>query len=104
MQPLAHSTRARPQPGSRSPTNTIDPKETAEVNPNTVGAAIALLLVAVLDAWVYVDARARQGSQLEVTVTIGSIRIDRPEVWTAGCLALFVVFFPLYLIARREAA
>ena len=63
---------------------------------------VALLVVA-LDAWVYADARARQGTRREVTVTIGSMRIDRPEVWLAWCLLLFIVFFPLYLTARREA-
>ena len=59
--------------------------------------------VAAVDAWVYADARARQGTRREVTVTIGSMRVDRPEVWAAWCLGLFVLFFPLYLVARREA-
>lgn len=64
---------------------------------------MAVLLVAVLDAWVYADARARQGTRREVTVTIGSMHIDRPKVWLTWCLLLFIFFFPLYLTARREA-
>ncbi len=73
------------------------------MSPNMVGAVLAVLLVAALDGWVYADARARQGTRREVTATIGSMNIDRPEVWMAWCLTLFVFFFPLYLIARREA-
>ena len=73
------------------------------MNPNTLAAVSAALLVAALDAWVYTDARARQGTRREVTVTMGSVRIDRPEAWAAACLVLFVFFFPLYLTARREA-
>lgn len=66
-------------------------------------ALVLLALVATLDLWVYLDARARQGTSREVSVTIGSLHIDRAEVWVALCLVLFVVFFPLYLVARREA-
>lgn len=73
------------------------------MNPNLVPAVIAVLIVAALDVWVYADARARQGTRREVTATIGAMRIDRPEVWTAWCLLLFVFFFPLYLVARHEA-
>ncbi len=64
---------------------------------------LLLIVVAALDVWVYLDARARQGTSREVSVTIGSLRIDRAELWAALCLVLFVVCFPLYLIARRAA-
>jgi cytochrome c oxidase assembly factor CtaG len=73
------------------------------VEPTIVLPVIAVLIVAGLDLWVFFDARARQGTRREVTVTIGSMRIDRPEVWTACCLVVFVVFFPLYMVSRREA-
>jgi hypothetical protein len=73
------------------------------VNPNLVTAVITVLLLASLNVWVVADAGARQGTRREVTVTMGSMRIDRPEVWMAACLVLFVFFFPLYLVARREA-
>jgi hypothetical protein len=64
---------------------------------------VLILVVAALDAWVYFDARGRQGTRREVTATIGALRIDRPEMWMGWCLLLFVFFFPLYLVARRAA-
>jgi ABC-type Fe3+ transport system permease subunit len=73
------------------------------VNPHIAAAVLTVLIVAALDLWVYADARARQGTRREVAVTIGSMGIDRPEMWLAWCLILFVFFFPLYLVARREA-
>ena len=63
---------------------------------------VLLVVVAALDLWVYLDARARQRRGREVSLTVGSLQIDRPEVWLALCLVLFVLFFPLYLVARRE--
>ncbi len=72
------------------------------MNSNLLATVIAVLVIAALDAWVYVDARTRQATRREVTVTIGAMRIDRPEVWTAWCLLWFVFFFPLYLVARHE--
>jgi hypothetical protein len=73
------------------------------VDPTIALPVIAVLVVVGLGLWVFSDARARQGTRREVTVTIGSMHIDRPEVWTACCLVVFVVFFPLYLVARRES-
>lgn len=37
-------------------------------------------------------------------VTIGSITIDAPETWLAGCLVLSVVFIPLYFVARDASS
>jgi hypothetical protein len=62
-----------------------------------------LILVVALSAWVYIDAKARQGTRHEVVVTIGSFTIDTPLCWLAVCVVVFVAFFPLYLVARREA-
>ena len=74
------------------------------MDPIVVAPAVTVLVVvAGLDLWVYHDARARQGTRREVTATLGSMRIDRPEVWTVCCLLLFFFFFPLYLVARRNA-
>lgn len=67
-----------------------------------LAAVSAALLVAALDAWVYTDARARHGTRRGVTVTMGSVRIDRPEAWAAACLVLFVLFFPLNLTGCRS--
>lgn len=60
---------------------------------------VALTLVA--DAWVYRDARLRQVAGHEPTVQIGMLRVDSPEAWLVGCLVMFALAFPLYLIARH---
>lgn len=67
-------------------------------------ALVPLVVVLVADVWVYTDARARRGTGHEPGVRIGALRIDSPEAWAIGCLVLFVVAFPTYLVARREAA
>ncbi len=64
---------------------------------------IVLLIVVGVDVWVYVDAKARQDGPDEVVMTFGSFSVDTPTAWLVGCLLLFVVFFPLYLVARRAS-
>ena len=52
--------------------------------------------------WVLRDARASAAFGHPVTVYVGDVKIDRPEAWASLCLAMWVVFFPLYLKARSE--
>jgi len=59
-----------------------------------------LLVVVAVDLWIYQDAKAHRDRGRPVMVTIGSITIDAPETWLAGCLMLSVVFLPLYFVAR----
>lgn len=69
---------------------------------NPLVALSPLVLIVTLDGWVYTDARSRHGTDREVRATIGSFEIDTPELWLTLCLLLFVLFFPMYLVARRE--
>ena len=70
--------------------------------PLTALLPIVLLLVIVAsDVWVYTDAKERRARGFPVVVTIGSFPIDTPEAWFVACLVVWVVFFPLYLSARR---
>lgn len=64
---------------------------------------VPLVLVIGADLWVYSDARSRVGTGREPGVRIGSLQVSSPEAWAIGCLVLFVIVFPMYLIARREA-
>lgn len=64
---------------------------------------IVLLAILTIDLWVYNDARARRDNGRPVVAAIGSLRIDNPEAWLAGCLLLSIVFIPLYLAARDDA-
>ena len=65
---------------------------------------IPLLLIVAADVWVYVDAKARQGTRREVSVTVGSMEITTPQAWLLWCAVLFLAFFPVYLVARRATA
>ncbi|MGN6300585.1 MAG: hypothetical protein ACTHN8_05770 [Angustibacter sp.] len=71
-----------------------------------VAAALVPLAVVVgLDAWVYLDAGRRQGTACQVSVTVaGRLTLDSPVGWLVGCVVLFVVVFPLYLVARSRSA
>ncbi|HEU4332683.1 MAG TPA: hypothetical protein VFR40_16345 [Lapillicoccus sp.] len=57
----------------------------------------ALLLTV---AWVFQDASTHVEHGERVEAVIGSLRVDSPSAWAAGCLVLWVFFFPLYLRAR----
>lgn len=71
------------------------------------GLSVTVLVIAVLailDAWVYVDARSRVAKNRPVSVQMGGILIEGAPTWLMFCAVLFVFFFPLYLVARRAAA
>ncbi len=55
------------------------------------------------DTIAHADARSRQGTGREPGVRIGSLQVNSPEAWVIGCVVLFVIVFPMYLVARREA-
>jgi hypothetical protein len=63
---------------------------------------IVLLAILAIDLWVYSDARQRRDIGRPVVGAIGSLRIDTPEAWLAGCLLLSIVFIPLYVAARND--
>lgn len=66
------------------------------------GMAIAVL--AISDAWVYLDARSWVEKNRPVSVQMGDLLIEGPRAWLMFCAVLFVFFFPLYLVARRAEA
>ncbi|HVV74772.1 MAG TPA: hypothetical protein VHC43_01970 [Mycobacteriales bacterium] len=61
---------------------------------------LVLGLGIVIDSWVYSDAKQRLGAGRPVVFEAGSFVIDTPGAWAAGCLILWIVFFPLYLTNR----
>lgn len=73
------------------------------MGPTLLVALVPLFLVLAIDVWVYADARSRQGTGREPGLRIGSLQVSTPEAWAIGCLLLFVIAFPTYLVARREA-
>lgn len=73
------------------------------MNPSLTAALAPLLVIVALDFWVYVDAREHHTHGREVVARVGSVHIDRPQKWVTGCVVLFIVMFPLYLVARRQS-
>jgi hypothetical protein len=71
------------------------------VDGSPLGPGALLVLVATVDAWVFIDARRRRDSGDEVVASVGPITLSSPEQWLFGCILLWVVVVPLYLVARR---
>ena len=61
---------------------------------------IVVLVIIGTDLWVFNDAKARAKRGSPVDCSVGSIRLDSPQVWAAVCLFLWVLCFPLYLASR----
>ena len=61
---------------------------------------VGVILLA--DVWVFVDARrwAEQGSP--VRFQFGSFAIETPQAWAIACVLVFILFMPIYAVARRS--
>jgi len=81
-----------------------DPEEEAKRSMSLVELVpiIVVLVIVGTDLWVYTDARTRADSRDPVVFSIGSIRLDSPQVWAVVCLVLWVFCFPLYLASRNS--
>ena len=66
-------------------------------------APISILLVVLsTDLWVYFDEKAQCKRGTPVVLSFGMFKMDTPGAWFGGCLILWIVFFPLYLMGRRH--
>jgi hypothetical protein len=61
---------------------------------------LVILVVASVDLWVFTDARRWERAGTPVVFSFGSLTIATPQMWALACLVLFVVFVPIYAIAR----
>ena len=69
----------------------------------TLGALAPVVVLVVLlatDVWVYLDANAHLARGEPVVVTSGSLSLENPALWFVFCLVLWIVAFPLYIVAR----
>ena len=64
---------------------------------------VPLLILVGSDVWVYIDASRQQEHGSIPTFRIGRLTIDAPVSWMLGCLLLWVIVFPLYLMARNSS-
>lgn len=68
---------------------------------SAAAAPVLVVLVAIAsDMWVLRDAQKRERQGTPVTFSVGSLTINTPTLWFLGCLLLWVIFFPLYLVSR----
>ena len=67
-----------------------------------LGPAVLAGMVACLDLWIFIDARRWAKRGTPVVFRFGSLTIGTPEAWTVACLLLFVIFMPIYMVARRS--
>lgn len=73
------------------------------MNGSLVGPLTVVVLVVISDARVVWDATRLRNLGTSVTASVGPIALDRPERWLVACVLLWVVAFPLYLVARRAS-
>jgi len=65
---------------------------------------LAVVLIIVLtDVWVYLDAHEHLARGEPVVVSIGPFNLESPAVWAVVCLVLWIVAFPLYIVARGSS-
>jgi hypothetical protein len=76
------------------------------VAPSDRGALLIVVVLVIWAAsvvWVLYDARSMIRSGHRVTASIGNWNIEEPETWALASLVLWVLFFPMYLAARRQS-
>ncbi|WP_370112144.1 hypothetical protein [Streptacidiphilus sp. MAP12-33] len=62
---------------------------------------MALLLATVF--WVHQDASVQAARGTPVCFSAGSLEVSKPATWALGCLCLWIIFTPLYLVCRRQS-
>jgi hypothetical protein len=73
------------------------------LQPSPIGPVALLVVVLVVDVRVYLDALALADQRRPVVASIGRLVLETPTAWTIACLLLWIVFFPMYLVARSKA-
>ena len=68
--------------------------------PAALVPVVVLLVILAIDVWVYADAKQRAGQGAPVVVRIGAFVLETPQTWFIGCLILWIIFFPLYMVNR----
>ncbi len=63
---------------------------------------LVLLVLISTDLWVYADAKAQVERGTPVVFSFGNIEVHTPTQWFVGCLLLWIVAFPLYMIGRSR--
>lgn len=64
---------------------------------------VPLLVIILSSVWVLQDARRFEREGRPVVVVVAGRTLDDPPVWAALSLVLFLIVFPMYLVARRAS-
>ena len=70
---------------------------------SAVAPVLILIVLLATDVWVYRDSGRSLARGQPVTVTVGPYRMESPTVWFVACLLLWILAFPLYLVARSQS-
>jgi hypothetical protein len=66
--------------------------------------SLALLgAVVACDIWVYVDVTSLEARGRPVVARLGTVEIADPEMRLILVIIVWVIFFPLYMVARRAS-
>jgi hypothetical protein len=61
---------------------------------------LTILIIVAIDLSVYLDAKRCSDEGSPVVGRLGTIVVETPLAWFVGCLVLWVIFFPLYIVSR----
>jgi hypothetical protein len=62
---------------------------------------VAVVAILAVDLWVYADAKRCAEHGAPVVLRIGGFVVETPGTWFLGCLLLWILFFPAYLVSRK---
>lgn len=90
------------RPASGTPTRNDRPD--CQTYRGAVSAAfvpvLVILAILAIDLWVYADAKRCADEGTPVVLRLGAFVVQTPAMWFVGCLVLWIVFFPLYVVSR----
>ncbi len=68
--------------------------------PAALVPVLVVLVILAIDLWFYADSKQRANQGAPVVVRIGALVVETPATWFVGCLLLWILFFPLYMVNR----
>ena len=68
--------------------------------PAALVPVLVVLVILAIDLWGYADAKQRADKGAPVVLRIGAFVVETPATWFIGCLLLWILFFPLYMVSR----
>jgi hypothetical protein len=67
-----------------------------------LGPLLVVVVIGVIDLWVYRDAKRCVDEGAPVVLRIGGLVARTPADWLLGCVILWIFFLPMYMISRSR--